>query len=43
MSAAKSALQIDEEFLDDLASRFIINVPVEEVIFLKVFLGRRNC
>ncbi|XP_055679290.1 m7GpppN-mRNA hydrolase [Lutzomyia longipalpis] len=30
MSAAKSALQIDEEFLDDLASRFIINVPVEE-------------
>uniref|UniRef100_A0A1L8DFX5 m7GpppN-mRNA hydrolase n=1 Tax=Nyssomyia neivai TaxID=330878 RepID=A0A1L8DFX5_9DIPT len=30
MSAAKSALQINEEFLDDLASRFIINVPVEE-------------
>ncbi|GAB0097434.1 uncharacterized protein DMENIID0001_130710 [Sergentomyia squamirostris] len=30
MSTTKSALQIDEEFLDDLASRFIINVPVEE-------------
>ncbi|XP_059612276.1 m7GpppN-mRNA hydrolase [Phlebotomus argentipes] len=30
MSAAKSIQQINEEFLDDLASRFIINVPEEE-------------